>query len=181
MERNELMRVRQRARRAYELARVRFALVGIVPIAIVVCVALGFARNPSSSIAFGACATLLGFAMVWHGRGLERRVFLGLAAGLTPLVFALWANQVHMCGAHGCTSLCLPACALGGVVSGLTISAFVSPKKPMSHWISASALALLVGAMGCACMGYSGLVGLGLGFSGGMTSGVFGRALQARR
>jgi hypothetical protein len=42
-------------------------------------------------------------------------------------------------------------------------------------WLSASSLALLTGAMGCTCVGYSGVAGLALGFAVGSAPGFFRR------
>lgn len=164
----DLSAPRSRARRAYELGRLRRALLGAAPLAAVAGLAACVAARPSSTLAFGAAALAAAVGMLWYGRDPQRALLPGAASGLIPLTLALCANRVHVCGPDGCTSLCLPACALGGVLAGVLV-ARVGHRRGAgpAFWLSGSAIALLVGAMGCACVGYSGLVGLALGFAAG--------------
>jgi hypothetical protein len=74
-----------------------------------------------------------------------------------------------------CMALCIPACATGGVLAGLAVAAVgIRRRSGIGFWLAASAVALLTGAMGCGCVGYAGLVGLVLGFSGGFAFGFVG-------
>lgn len=172
----DLARLELRARRSYELARVRRALIGISPMAVLVPLFACASHRPSSVLWFGAAMVVSGAAMLWYGRDPQRAVLPGVAAGLVPLVLALSANQVHACGAGGCSSLCVPACTLGGLVAGLAVATVGHKRRAGAwFWAPASGIALLTGAMGCACVGYSGLVGLGLGFAAGVTPGVVRR------
>jgi hypothetical protein len=181
MDSTDLRHVRQRARRAYELGRLRRALLGVAPVLVIVAVAACVAHRPASTLSFGIVTVTLGAAMLWFGREPQKAVLPGIAAGLVPLVFALCANQVHVCGADGCSTLCLPACALGGAVAGLAVASVGNQRKAGPwFWVSASALALFTGAMGCACIGYSGVLGLGVGFGGGMVPGLIRRAFSAK-
>ncbi|HEX2730308.1 MAG TPA: hypothetical protein VHM70_01835, partial [Polyangiaceae bacterium] len=106
----DLDRLRTQARIAYEWARIRDALLGIVPAVALVALTLCVAERPSSSLAFGSLMIVMSGAMLWYGRAPQRAVLPGIAAGLLPLVMALCANQVHSCGPDGCTSWCVPAC-----------------------------------------------------------------------
>jgi hypothetical protein len=87
---------------------------------------------------------------------------------LIPLACALMANRGHLCAGGHCSTWCLPACISGGVVAGLVVS-WVATKRGLDwrFWLGASAISLLTGAMGCACIGYSGVIGLAAGFLGG--------------
>lgn len=173
----ELLRLRRRVRWAYELARLRGALLGAAPVLAVVIAAAYFGHRSSSTLGFGAAAVAAGVGMLWYGRDPQRAVLPGVMAGLVPLVLALCANQVHACGVDGCTTLCVPACAVGGVVAGLAVAGVGNQRKAGPwFWVSASALALLTGSMGCACIGSAGVVGLGLGFGAGMVPGLLRRA-----
>jgi hypothetical protein len=177
----ELSQVRRRVRLAYELARVRLALLGIAPVLGVVALAVCFGQRPHSALAFGAATLLVGATMLWYGREPQRAVLPGIAAGLVPLVFALCANHVHVCGPEGCSTLCLPACALGGVVAGFAVASVGNKRRAgVWFWCSAAGLALLTGAMGCACIGYSGVLGLGVGFAAGVMPGLVRRALKQK-
>ncbi len=175
-------RIEQRARLRYELARARRSLLGFVPVLAVVGVAALFAKRPTSTVAFGIAVFALGVVLLWYGRELKRAVLPGVAAGLVPLVLALCANHVeHGCMGDRCMTLCIPACATGGVIAGLVVSGFGFRRRSGApFWAAASAIALLTGAMGCACVGYAGVVGLALGFGGGVLTGLLQKAVAKR-
>ena len=177
----EIAQLQRRARMAYEFSCLRRAAVGMVPAIVIVALATCFTHRPMSAVVFGSVAVALGVFMLWFGREPQKAVLPGIAAGIVPLVLAFCANYVHSCGMHGCSSWCVPACALGGVVAGLTVASFGNQRQagPV-FWLSASGLALLVGAMGCSCVGYSGVLGLGLGFAAGTVPGLL-RRLAAKK
>ncbi len=181
MDSTDLTYVQRRLRWAYELGRLRRAFLGVLPAAVVVAVAAYFAHRPLSTLGFGLATLTAGVAMLWYGRDPQKAVLPGIAAGLVPLVFALCANQIHACGPDGCGSLCVPACTLGGVVAGLAVAGVGNQRKAGPwFWISASSLALLTGAMGCMCVGYSGIVGLGIGLGAGVVPGLLRRAFGGK-
>lgn len=177
----DMTRVQRRARWAYERGRLRLAFFGVVPIILIVMIASLLTHGPISTPSFGLIAVTLSAAMLWYGRDPQKAVLPGVAAGLIPLVFALSSSHLHGCGANGCNTLCLPACSLGGLIAGLFV-AWVGNrlKAGMGFWLSSSLLALLTGAMGCTCVGNSGIVGLGLGFSAGMTPALLGRLFDKK-
>jgi hypothetical protein len=177
----DIAQLQKRVRRAYEFARLRQAALGMVPVVVIVVLATCFTHRPMSAIVFGTVAVISGLLMLWFGREAQKAVLPGIAAGVVPLVFALCANYVHSCGMHGCSTWCVPACALGGVVAGLAVAGMGNQRRagPL-FWVSASGLALLIGAMGCSCVGYSGVMGLALGFASG-TVPVLLRRLIAKK
>lgn len=166
MESIDLERGKRRARIKYELARLRRALVGFAPALIVVAVAAYFGSRPSSTLLFGCALFGVGVTLLWYGRDLKRAVLPGIAAGLVPLALALCANHFgHFCTGSSCMSLCVPACTAGGLLAGLTVAAIgYRGKHGTGYWAAASLIALLTGALGCACIGYSGLIGLAAGY-----------------
>jgi hypothetical protein len=181
MDSTDLTRLQRRVRWAYEQGRLRRALLGVTPVLVIVALASSVAHRPVSTLWFGLATVTVGVAMLWYGRDPQKAVLPGVTAGLIPLAFALCANHLTACGAHGCSRLCMPACALGGVVAGLAIASVGNQRNAGPwFWVSASALAFLTGAMGCACIGYSGVVGLGLGFGAGMVPGLFRRAFGGK-
>jgi len=181
MDSTDLAQVQRRARVAYELGRLRLALLGVAPVVVVVAVAACVARRPMSTLWFGVATIAAGAAMLWYGRDPQRAVLPGIAAGLVPLALALCANNMHSCGPDGCSSLCVPACTLGGVVAGLAVASVGNQRRAgVWFWLSASGLALLTGSMGCACIGYSGVVGLGVGFAAGVVPGLLRRAFAGK-
>lgn len=163
-------RLERRARIRYEWSRLRRALLGFAPALIVVALAAIITPRPASAIFFGAAMFCTGVALLWYGRDLHRAVLPGILAGAVPLAVALCSNQVgHVCTGEACMSLCLPACAGGGLVAGVGVSMFGHQRKlGAGYWVSGSVVALLTGAMGCACIGYSGLFGLAAGYGIGM-------------
>lgn len=174
----ELKAIQRRLRRSYEWARVRRALLGVSPLALAVAVAVCVSHRPEFVLTLGVLALFVGAGFLWYGREPQRALVPGVVAGAVPLTLALVANQVHTCGADGCGTWCVPACVLGGVVAGLSVASVGNARKAGPwFWVAASSMALLTGAMGCACVGYAGVAGLALGFGAGMVPGVLRRAL----
>lgn len=181
MDSTDLAHVARRVRVAYELGRLRRGLLGMAPVILIVAVAACVTHRPVPTIWLGVVTIVVGATMLWYGREPQRAVLPGIAAGLVPLVLAICANHVHACGTDGCSSLCVPACALGGVVAGLAVASVGNQRRAGGRfWLSASALALLTGAMGCACVGYSGIVGLGIGFAAGTVPGLLHKAFGGK-
>jgi hypothetical protein len=163
-------RIEQRLRKRYELARLWRALVGFSPLLLVVAVAILFAKRPSATLALGLSAFGIGAMLLWYGRDLKRAVLPGVAAGLVPLVLVLCAtNLEHSCMGDACMMICLPTCAAGGLLAGLVVAAIgLRRRHGWGFWVAGSGIALLTGAMGCACVGNAGLAGLALGFGVGL-------------
>jgi len=181
MDSTDLAQVRRRVRVAYEIGRLRLALLGILPVILIVALAACFSHRPMSALWLGVATVTVGATMLWYGREPQRAVLPGIAAGLVPLALALCANHVHVCGIDGCSSLCVPACALGGVIAGLGVASVGNRRRAgAGFWLSASGLALLTGAMGCACVGYAGIAGLALGFGAGVVPGLLRKAFGSK-
>jgi hypothetical protein len=173
-------RIEERARFRYELARVRRALLGFAPVLVIVGGAALVAKRPTTTVAFGVAVFAVGAVLLWYGRDLRRAVLPGVAAGLVPLVITLCANHIgHACMGDACMAVCIPACAAGGVLAGLAVASIgIRRRSGAGFWIAASAVALLTGAMGCACVGYAGVGGLVAGFGVGL---AFRLAASSRR
>jgi hypothetical protein len=177
MDSTELSEVERRTRARYEWARAKRAVVGFAPLLLVVAVATAVARHPSVTGALGIAAFIAGAVMLWYGRDPKRAVLPGVLAGLVPLALALCTSHMHGCTGDGCMMMCVPACSVGGLVAGLAVASVGNQRRAGAvFWLSASALALLTGAMGCACVGYSGIAGLAIGFTAGVVPGLLRRA-----
>ena len=158
----------RRARLRYEWMRAGRSVLGFAPALLLVGLAAALGRRPESAVMFGSLLFVSGAFLLWRGQTLHRAVLPGLLAGVIPLVFALVANRGHACAGGHCSTWCLPACTAGGVVAGLAISWFATKRKlDWRFFVGASAVSLLTGAMGCSCIGYSGVIGLGVGFLAG--------------
>ena len=178
----DLNRAERRARLRYEWTRAKWSVFGFAPVLIVIAIAVVFAPRPTWTIGFGLAMFGVGALMLWYGRDLKRAVLPGVAAGLVPLLLVLCANHVgHMCTGDNCMMVCLPACASGGFVAGLAVASIgVARRASVLFWLSASGLALLTGAMGCACAGYPGVIGLAVGYSAGMVPGLLRKAFAGQ-
>jgi hypothetical protein len=165
-----LEHIKRRARLKYEWSRARRAVAGFAPAAVIVIAAALLGNRPASTLAIGSALFVSSAILLWYGRDLRRAVLPGVVAGMVPLTFALCANHFgHACTGDRCIMLCVPACTLGGLVAGLAVAAIGHRgRHGFGFWGAASGLALLTGAMGCACVGYSGVAGLGVGFTAGL-------------
>lgn len=170
----------------YEWSRAWRAALGFAPTLLLVGVAAAVSPRSASVVLLGALLFGTGVALLWYGHGLQRAVLPGVFAGVVPLLSALCANHWgHVCTGEGCVSLCLPACIAGGLAAGLLLgywaldSGAQRRQRGFGFVLAASCLALLTGAMGCACIGYSGIFGLIAGYSVGLLP-TAARALRAR-
>jgi hypothetical protein len=130
------------------------------------------AKRPSATLAFGLGTFAVGAVLLWYGRDFRRAVLPGVLAGLVPLSLVLCASHVeHMCMGGSCMMVCLPLCAGGGALAGVVVAVIgVRGRHGWGFWLASSAVALLTGAMGCACVGLAGLAGLALGFGAGFVA-----------
>lgn len=164
----------RRARRGYERSRVLRALLGVLPVALLAAVVLCLKVHPHPHVmlAVGAGVFVLGAALLWYGRDPARAVLPGLAAGFLPLCLALCTRHLgHMCTDAECIAMCLPVCVTGGVLAAGVVGWYGALRERSAwFWVSASGLALLTGAVGATCAGYSGVLavaaGYALGFAG---------------
>ncbi len=181
MDSTDLQAFERRARRKYEWARVRRALVGFSPALVIVAAAALNERHPGSATAFGVGMFAVGVVLLWYGRDVRRAVLPGVALGVLPLVLALCANHMHSCGGGVCMNWCVPACVVGGLGAGVGVAIIGHrARRSAGYWAAVSALALLTGAMGCACAGYAGVVGLVAGFAIGLGPELI-RSVWAKR
>lgn len=178
----DLSALEHSARRRYEWGRLRDALWGIAPLAWIVGLSYALSPQSASTALAGALALGCGAFVLWYGQGLQRAFVAGVGAGIVPLACALCASRLgHFCAGDRCMTLCVPACAVGGMFAGFAV-ARVSAHRPqrLSFWLVASGLALLTGALGCACVGFSGVLGLTLGFGAGLFPDAARAALALR-
>jgi len=180
MEPSEVLLLERRFRRVYELGRLKRALVGFVPMLLLVLASMTFGGRFSIAIIIAPLLFAGGVLALWYGREPGRGVLPGALAGGAALVLVLCANQMgHFCTGEGCLSWCLPACITSGVLAGAVISFIgVRQRRGWGYWVSASGITLLTGALGCSCVGFSGLIGLAAGFLGVAVISLAGSAAR---
>lgn len=166
MESTDPEALERRFRRTYELARLKNALRAFIPMLLVVAASAAFGHRPAVVLVVGPLLFAAGVLALWYGGEPGRGVFPGALAGGAALVLVLCANQMgHLCTGERCLSWCLPACITGGLLAGSLVSVVgVRQKRGWGYWLSASSITLLTGALGCSCVGFSGLLGLAGGF-----------------
>jgi hypothetical protein len=157
-----------RARRAYELGRLRQAARALPVVAAMVgCALLGCGRVPTT-IALGALLAAAVVALVWWGRAPGRAVRAGLSAGAAPLLVPLVLRPAGQLCVGG---VCLPSCALVCVATGLAAGAVVALRaarlveQRLAFFAAAAAVAALAGSLGCAVAGASGVLGMAAGLA----------------
>jgi hypothetical protein len=167
MERSDLA---ARARRAYELGRLRTAL----PVAL-------FAVPPAA-VALRICgggavtiglAVLLAAALVaahWRGEEAAKGAGAGLLAGAFAFLVPVVANGTGLCPLSA-SPLMLALCCGGGVASGgvLALCALRRPTRAPLYLLAGGVVAVLTGGLGCLLAGFAGLAGVTAGIALGMT------------
>ncbi len=169
-----------KAMQRYELGRLRWAAVCAALTLAIPALAYALGHRPDTALWLGAVLALgVGF-FIWRGKGWAAAVPSGLRAGIVPLGFALAAQRVgHVCTAGGCTTLCVPACIAGGAIAGVLVAlgARNSP-WPSATLVGGLWVSLAIGAMGCTCVGFSGVLGM---LAGTLVTAVGGALLVPRR
>ncbi|AUX39617.1 hypothetical protein SOCE26_010110 [Sorangium cellulosum] len=179
MEPEPLAGLKHRAYRAYERGRARHAAWAAAPTVAVVVVAALMSDRPLTTALIGAALYAVAALLSWRGRHLERGVLPGVAAGLVPFAMAHAARLYgHLCTPEGCVSICVPACLAGGFAAGALLSrALRRADRLGASWASACGVAALTGALGCACVGFGGVLAL----AAGLLTGTAPLALRPAR
>jgi hypothetical protein len=151
-----------RALGAYEASRLRFAIQVALPVALLPVTSFALGTPRPFALGLGLALMAAVGLLEWRGGGLARGGLTGLKAGLVPLLFAHAASAFgHVCTPQGCTTLCVPACATGGVLAGFAVEwlARRSPRPDLTRAVGLG-VAFLTGALGCSCVGASGMLAL---------------------
>lgn len=162
-----LPQLRASARRVYETARLRRAVVASWPVPVAALLGMRLGCASDHVLALGTPLLLAAIALRWIGREYGRAVLPGLAAGVAPLVLPSLTL--------GCTDGCSPAamlwcqwsCIAGGVLAGVAVGWRASrfDVGSVRFGLVAAGTALLTGAIGCLTGGALGVLGMLLGFA----------------
>jgi hypothetical protein len=171
-----------RARRAYEIGRVRWALqVAWIVVALVL---ISFLAAGASPITAATGLALLGVVTLlrWRGRAWAAAVRAGLTAGLIPyaLLLTLKCSSGYFCMLGGCMAHCARFCIAGGLAAGfvLALSARRHEGEMTKFLVAAGAVAALTGLLGCFVGGVTGVLWMALGE---LTATLPAFAVPARR
>jgi hypothetical protein len=170
--------LKARARRVYELGRLRGALGWSIPALLLAALVAFVLRQTSIPLAVGVTLYAASAGLLWWGRTPGRGVLPGLVFGLVPLGAALLSSSHgHTCIGPACFHVCTVACFAGGLVAGLlTARVAARSPNPMALFLSAASVAFLTGVIGGACMGVYPVIGMGVAIA----LGVLPVALRSR-
>jgi hypothetical protein len=151
-----------RARRAYELGRLRAALRLAPFVLVAAAAAIGCGRPLPVTCAVAVPLLLLSVGLAYAGGSPGRAVYHGLLAGAAPLAAPLLMATVgHTCFGPACASLGLPACILGGSLAGVVIARTTARQDAdLPFVLAALAVAALTGSLGCTIAGAAGVLGM---------------------
>lgn len=170
-----------RARRAYELGRVRLGLGYALFVVPGIALSILLRGDTTSSLALGGLAIALVTLSTWRGGAWAAAVVPGLVAGTVPLLLPLAARlTTHGCSGEVCWSVCMLSCVLGGLFAGglMGLRAGRLAVDRGRFLVGAGAIAILSGSLGCAFAGLAGVAGMSLGLLAGSAPLVW---LVARR
>lgn len=163
------------ARGAYERSRLSKAVAVAAPVAVLPALSFWLGTSLASATLLGGALVAAVLLVVWRGGAVALSGAVGLKAGVVPLAFAHAAKLFgHVCTPAGCTTLCVPACATGGVIAGALVEWWArrSPRAHLTRGLGAG-VALMTGALGCSCVGYAGVAALLVGLAASMVAGRF--------
>lgn len=158
--------VRRHAHRAYLRGRLSRSWLEVTIACTLILIAALMARQPSVVLIPALALVSLTALFTLAGTIPARAILPGLLLGLLPLACSLSAVHFgHVCGAGGCSSVCVPLCTTGGALAGLLLArAARRTKRPLLVWSTAGSVLLATGALGCACVGATGILGMLAGF-----------------
>jgi hypothetical protein len=176
--------LRLRARRAYELGRLRRGLehaLWVVPLA-----GLSWLGGTTPLHALGLAAVLaaLVVAFVQRGEVFGRAASHGLMLGGVAAFLPVAARAIEpCCVTTSCGAWCLPACVVGGALAGALLGwrGALETGRRLPYIASAAVVACAAGGFGCCnLVGLGGILGISFGLLVGAPSALWLRAARQR-
>jgi len=152
-----------RAKRAYELGRVRRGLrFAVLPLPLMI-LSTNVCGAPIPICLTGGALMLLVALFAWRGGSYEAAIKPGLFAGLGAYALPLIGEVLGLCGGERMMAASL--CFLGGVLTGAFLGARVirEPIQRGRFLFAGCVIASLVGSLGCVLAGLGGVLGMVLG------------------
>ncbi|HKY33396.1 MAG TPA: hypothetical protein VJV23_12725 [Candidatus Polarisedimenticolia bacterium] len=173
----------RRARRAYEIGRLRFAVGRAWPVPVVGAAACTGCGPAGETLAALAALALLAVGLRWRGGVAGSGVNPGLLAGLLPLALPMGVVRLGgFCPGGSGLAVCLAACAAGGLLASLLLgwrALSLDAGRPL-FLICSGAVAACAGAAGCAVAGMPGIAAMAAGLAAGAAPAVALGRLAAR-
>ncbi len=163
----------RRARRSYEMGRLRLGLVAMLPLVPLLGLLYVVGHRPTV-LALGIPLLMLCVALWVRGRGLQHAVRPGLLGGALPIAAAVVTMQCSTESA-ACAHWCFVSCASAGIVVGGWLSAAVVRRYPPKVGIAAVIIAAFTSALGCLPIGLGTLLGAVVGLVAGLAPGLLVR------
>jgi hypothetical protein len=157
--------LRARCKHAYERSRIELGLRAAWPVLPIAALSLLFSQRPEVTLAISALLIVLAVSLRARGLAYGRALIPGFIAGAAPLVLPLLLRSSgHCCIGQACWAVCMLGCIGGGFVAGISLGMATAsqPDGRGTFLLSATAVAGLVGMLGCAISGASGIIGMGL-------------------
>jgi hypothetical protein len=155
--------LRARCKSAYERGRVQLGLRAAWPVLPIAALSMLFTHRLAVTLAVSALLFVLAVSLSAKGLAYGRALVPGFLAGAAPLVLPIvLRTSGHCCIGEACWQVCLLGCIGGGLVAGLSLgmAAASQPTDRGIFLLSATAVAGLVGMLGCALSGVSGVIGM---------------------
>jgi hypothetical protein len=154
---------RRRARRAYELARLRDGVRAALPVIPLVAVSMLACRRPEFTLPAGIGLFAVTTWLRARGEVYARAIVPGFLSGAAPLALPLvLRTSGHCCIGGVCWSGCMLACVAGGLLAGVGAGFFAAAEHRSRGPFLASVLLVagLVGVLGCVMAGLAGVAGM---------------------
>lgn len=154
---------RRRSKRAYELGRLQLGLVAawpVIPLTVLSAVVCG---HITTALSIGALLVVVAVVFRARGQAYGRALVPGLVAGAAPLVLPLVLRTAgHCCVGNACWPVCMLGCIVGGFLAGLSLGVTAAAESDHrgAFMLASTLVAGLVGMLGCAISGFSGVVGM---------------------
>lgn len=167
----------RRARRSYELGRLRLAITAMLPLVPLLALLYAWGHRPTVLV-LGLPLLAVCIGLWVYGKGLQHAVRPGLLGGALPIAAAVVSTQCSG-GSASCAHWCFISCASAGVVVGAWLSVAIFRRYPARVGIAAVAIAALTSALGCMPIGLGTLLGAIAGLVAGLAPGLLVRPAES--
>lgn len=152
--------LKQRAKSAYELARLKEASRWLLIILPLVCLGLYSSHSSNIAILCGFSLAILVVGAKWRGQQFGFGVLPGLLAGATAFVIPFMLHFFEICCRYDIETA---ACAVSGAIGGFILGRMVGRSRRERRFASLTvglAIAVTTALMGCLSFEVGALVGL---------------------